>query len=191
MEDKDLVQLSQKGDDEAFGILVTKYKTKVFNLAYSVTQNQEMADDLAQEIFIKTYVAIPKFRFNSQFGTWLYRISVNHIRDFLRKKGKMKEISLEDVSESRIPHDNEALKREKETENEQRRKLVFKVIKTLPEKYGIILTLRDIQGIPYREIANILKVSPGTVDSRLHRARKILRKKISPFLLKEGGSYEM
>lgn len=191
MEDKDLVQLSQKGDDEAFGMLVSKYKTKVFNLAYSVTQNQEMADDLAQEIFIKTYIAIPKFKFKSQFGTWLYRISVNHTRDFLRKKGKMKEISLEDVSESRIPQDNEALKREKETENEQRKKLVFKVIETLPEKYRIILTLRDIQGIPYGEIASILKVSPGTVDSRLHRARKILRKKISPFLLKEGGSYEM
>lgn len=191
MEDKDLVQLSQKGDDEAFGMLVSKYKTKVFNLAYSVTQNQEMADDLAQEIFIKTYMAVPKFRFKSQFGTWLYRISVNHIRDFLRKKGKMKEISLEDVSESRIPHDNEALKREKETENEQRRTLVFKVIETLPEKYRVILTLRDIQGIPYGEIASILKISPGTVDSRLHRARKILRKKISPFLLKEGGSNEM
>jgi RNA polymerase sigma-70 factor (ECF subfamily) len=191
MEDKDLVHLSQKGDDEAFGMLVSKYKTKVFNLAYSVTQNQEMADDLAQEIFIKTYMAVPKFRFKSQFGTWLYRISVNHIRDFLRKKGKMKEISLEDVSESRIPHDNEALKREKETENEQRRTLVFKVIETLPEKYRVILTLRDIQGIPYGEIANILKISPGTVDSRLHRARKILRKKISPFLLKEGGSHEM
>jgi RNA polymerase sigma-70 factor (ECF subfamily) len=191
MEDKDLVQLSQRGNHEAFGMLVSKYKIKVFNLAYSVTQNQEMADDLAQEIFIKTYTALPNFQFKSQFGTWLYRISINHIRDFLRKKGKMKEVSLEDVSEGRLPQDNEAQKREKEAENEQRRQLVLKVIETLPERYRIILTLRDIEEISYGEIAKILKISPGTVDSRLHRARKMLRKKISPFLSREGGSHEM
>jgi RNA polymerase sigma-70 factor (ECF subfamily) len=95
------------------------------------------------------------------------------------------------VPESRIPQDNKAQKREKEAENEQRRQLVFKVIETLPEKFRIILTLRDIQGIPYGEIASILKISPGTVDSRLHRARKLLRKKISPFLFGEGGDHEM
>ena len=78
MEEKELVKASQSGDEEAFSFLVGKYMKKVFNMALSVTRSHQMADDLTQEIFIKTYYSLPKFRFKSEFGTWLYRTGAGH-----------------------------------------------------------------------------------------------------------------
>lgn len=191
MEEKDLVRLSKEGDEEAFSALVKKYKTKVFSLAFSLTRNHEIADDLAQEAFIKAYFALPKFRLNSEFGTWLYRITVNHVKDYLRKKGRIRKMILENIKEISFIQEDETVRKGKEHAEEQRRKLVHQAIHTLPEKHQIILSLRDIQGFSYGEIAKILKIFPGTVDSRLHRARKMLRKKLAPFLSQKGGNHEM
>jgi RNA polymerase sigma-70 factor (ECF subfamily) len=191
MEDKELVQLSLEGNEEAFSALVEKFRTKVFNMAYASTRDRDTADDLAQEIFVKTYFALPKFRFRAEFGTWLYRLSINHIRDHLRKTKRMKKVSLEDTQEIPSRSQEEAVTREEEQEKERKRKFVFQTMKTLPEKYQIILSLRDIQGFSYQEIAQALRISSGTVDSRLHRARKMLRKRVEPFLKKEGGSIEL
>ena len=130
-------------------------------------------------------------RTKSEFGTWLYRIAVNHIKDVLRKKGKVREVSLDDVREIAFPDENAMEKAEMERETAARRELVHKCVQGLPEKYRVIVTLRDIEGLPYDEISGILHLSPGTVDSRLHRARKILRSKLAPHLSLEGGSYEM
>ena len=191
MEERELVVLAQEGSEEAFSALVRKYEKKVFNLAYGLTQNRETADDLAQEVFFKAYSGLPKFHFKSEFGTWLYRVAVNRVRDYLRKRGRIKEISLETMPESVISQEDERLKREKEQVDEQRKALVHKVLQTLPPKYSLILALRDIQGNSYEEISGILKISPGTVDSRLHRARRMLRKKLEPFLSRRGGNYEV
>jgi RNA polymerase sigma factor (sigma-70 family) len=99
MEERQLVRLAQEGSPAAFEELVTKYQPKVFSMAMSFTRNREAADDLAQEVFLKAYRSLPRFHGKSEFGTWLYRISINHIKDFLRKKGRAKEVSLEDVRE--------------------------------------------------------------------------------------------
>jgi len=191
MEEKELVLQSINGDDEAFGLLVNKYKNKVFNMAYNMTHNRETADDIAQEVFIKAYKALPKFQFKSQFGTWLYQITANHIRDYLRKEGKVKQYSLEEMQELPSQDKNHTQSIEKKQINKKRREIVFTAIRSLPEKHRIILVLRDIQGYSYDDIAKILKISPGTVDSRLFRARKSLRKKISPFLNQIGGNHAM
>lgn len=191
MEENQLIERSRQGDEEAFGALVNKYKTKVFNLAYSFTRNKETADDLAQEIFIKVYYALEKFKFKSRFGTWLYRIAVNHIKDHLRKHGKERIISLEALGKEPSQAENEIQKKENTQEKAERKKLLYRALQSLPEKHQVILTMRDIQGHSYEEIAGILKLSPGTVDSRLHRARKMLRKKISPYLSQTGGNHEM
>lgn len=191
MKERELVELSKKGDAEAFAALVNKYRGKVYSLAFGLTQNREIADDLAQEAFIKAYFGLPKFKFRSEFGTWLYRITINLIKDYLRKKERMRKFSTDKIRGNPFLQEDEAKRREKETIEEERRKFLHKFIRTLPEKYQIILSLRDLRGFSYQEIAKILKISPGTVDSRLHRARKMLRKKIEPFLRQKGGSYEM
>jgi RNA polymerase sigma-70 factor, ECF subfamily len=187
MDEKELVRLAQEGSQEAFEELVKKYQSKVFSMALSFTRNREAADDLAQEVFLKAYLALPRFQGKSEFGTWLYRISVNHIKDFLRKKGRAKEVSLEDVGEISLSDRDQADKAVLEAEAEARRGLVRRSVERLPDKYRVILTLRDIQGLPYDEISRVLRLSPGTVDSRLHRARKILRDRMSPYLQREGG----
>jgi len=191
MEEKELVRQSKEGNKEAFASLVKKYKTKVFNLAWSLTRDRETADDLAQEAFIKAYFALPTFQFKSEFGTWLYRITVNHVNDYLRKKSKMSKMLLEKMKEMPLVQENEIIKKEKERIIEQRKKFVHQCLQTIPEKYKLILSLRDIQGFSYAEITKILKISPGTVDSRLHRARKMLRKKLGPFFIQKGGYHEM
>jgi RNA polymerase sigma-70 factor (ECF subfamily) len=179
MEEKVLVQRSKEGDQEAFSALVHKYKTKVFRLAFSLTHDRDIADDLAQEAFIRAYLSLPKFQQKSEFGTWLYRITVNHTMDYLRKKTRRKEVPLDDLA---ISQEEETLTPENDKEEEQKRTILYRSLAELPEKYKLILNLRDRQGFSYAEIAKILKVSPGTVDSRLHRAREMLRKKIRPFL---------
>ncbi len=189
MDEKDLVRLSKQGDENAFAVLVKKYKIKVFNLAFSLTRDRDVADDLAQEAFIKAYYALPRFQLKSGFGTWLYRITVNHVRDYLRKKSRVSQISIDSIKESAVLKEDEEMKKEELLTEEQRRKLLHKTLLTLPEKHQAILSLRDIQGFSYEEIAKILKISPGTVDSRIHRARKLLRKKLGPFLSQEGGNH--
>ncbi len=191
MEEKQLVRLAQEGSPAAFEELVTKYQPKVFSMALSFTRNREAADDLAQEIFLKAYLALPRFHGKSEFGTWLYRISVNHIKDYLRKKGRAKEVSLDDVPEVSFSDREQTEKAQQERETEARRTLVQRFVQGLPEKYRVILTLRDIQGLAYEDISRILRLSPGTVDSRLHRARRMLRLKLVPYLTAEGGANEL
>ncbi len=191
MEENKLVRQSMESDEEAFGVLVKKYKTKVFNLAFGLTRDRETADDLAQEVFIKAYYALGRFKFKSGFGTWLYRIAVNHIKDHLRKTKKARHISFEDLHKESRLSEEEIHRREHAREKERRIKLLHQALQALPEKHQIILTLRDVQGHSYEEIASMLRLSPGTVDSRLHRARKMLRAKIAPFLSQEGGNHEM
>ena len=188
MEEKEIVRMSMEGDEEAFRLLVEKYKKKVFNMAFSLTRDREVADDLTQDIFIKVYFSLPGFKFKSKFGTWLYTIASNRIKDYLRKTKKMRRVIFEKSRENDLFHENIAVKKEKEQLDKLKKELVHTALQALPEKHQIILSLRDIQGFPYEKIAEILNISPGTVDSRLHRARKQLRKKISPFLSQIGGN---
>ena len=191
MDEKKLVQLAQEGSEDAFAELVKNYQSKVFSMALGFTRNREVADDLAQEVFLKAYLALPKFRFKSEFGTWLYRISANHIKDYLRKKGKVREVSLDEVRELASNDHEQAALAEEEKETQARKNLVREVVDSLPDKYRMIITLRDIQGLAYERISEILNLSPGTVDSRLFRARRMLRKKLAPHLEREGGAYGM
>ena len=191
MDEKELVRRSQEDDEEAFGALVNMYKRKVYQLAFSLTRDEQTADDLAQEVFIKVYFALKKFKGQSEFGTWLYRIAVNHCRDFLRKKTRFRLLSYENIRETASTQNDGDLLEEREQEEERKRAAVHEFIRKLPEKYRVILSLRDIQGFSYDEISKILNLSPGTVDSRLFRARKMLRNKMEPFFSQEGGGHEL
>ncbi|MCR4395607.1 MAG: sigma-70 family RNA polymerase sigma factor [Candidatus Saccharicenans sp.] len=188
MEENQIVRLAQQGDQEAFSMLVQAYRNRVFGLAVNVVHNRETADDLAQEIFLKAYLSLSRFRYESEFGTWLYQIAMNHIRDYLRKHKKEKnDLRLEDIPEPGLSEKETSLQLAELQEEEKRKRLLRQKLEEMPEKYRLILSLRDIQGLSYEEIGKILKLSPGTVDSRLHRARRLLRKKLAPYLSREGG----
>jgi RNA polymerase sigma-70 factor (ECF subfamily) len=188
MDENKVVKQAQLGDKEAFSILVKAYQNKVFGLAVNIVHNRESADDLAQEIFLKAFLSLPGFRFQSEFGTWLYQIAINHIRDFLRKHKKEKEnLRLDEIPEPGAGEKDIDLTIAESQERERRKSLLKQKLEEMPEKYRLILSLRDMQGLSYEEIGKILKLSPGTVDSRLHRARRLLRKKLAPLLSQEGG----
>lgn len=187
MDEKELVLLARDGRTDAYEELVRKYQAKVYSMALSFTRNREEAFDISQDVFMKAFLALPKFNLESEFGTWLYRISINQLKDALRKKKRRREVSLDEVPELRATTDDPAASSEASREREYRRAQVLKGLGVLPEKYRIILTLRDIQGLSYEKIVDVLGVSPGTVDSRLHRARRLLQKKVAIVTEGKGG----
>jgi RNA polymerase sigma-70 factor (ECF subfamily) len=157
-------------------------------LAYGFTRDRAAADDLAQEVFIKVYLSLSKFQAKSEFGTWLYRVAVNQIKDYLRKSKRwIKDISLEEAGERALASSD--LGPEAQRLREGEREIVQAALARLPEKYRVILTLRDIDGLTYEDISGILKLSAGTVDSRLHRARRKLREKLAGRLARQGGEH--
>ncbi len=190
MKEKELIRLAQRGNGEAFGQLVERYKTKVFSLAYGLTRDRAAADDLAQEILVKAYFVLPKFKFRSEFGTWLFRVAVNHIKDYLRKtRRRRQDLPLQNVPEKEVATEDQSY--EEGQREERRRALVWGALRRLPQKYRVILTLRDIQGFSYEEIARLLGISMGTVDSRLFRARKMLRERLAEDVEGKGGEHEL
>jgi RNA polymerase sigma-70 factor (ECF subfamily) len=181
MEERELVRLSQEGDKAAFALLVQRYQTKVHSLAFSFTRDSVLADDLAQEIFLKAWFGLARFKARSEFGTWLYRIAVNHLKDHLRKKAASREVSMgRDFRE--IPASEAGGPAGDSRDDERRAELVRGCLAGLPEKYRIILTLRDMEGHSYEELSRLLGLSAGTVDSRLFRARRMLRERVESVL---------
>lgn len=192
MDDRKLVIQAQEGYVGAFEELVKRYQAKMFNMALNFVRNREEASDIAQEVFLKAFLALPKFHHKSEFSTWLYRISINHIKDFLRKKKHLnKEISLEDTGDLASSGPDPSMSLEAIKQKEAQQAILYRCLEKLPEKYRLVLNLRDIQGFSYENISEILGVSQGTVDSRLHRARKLLRAKLAPYMEKLGGYNEM
>jgi RNA polymerase sigma-70 factor, ECF subfamily len=191
MNERDLVLQAQEGSREAFALVIEKYQRKVFQMVYSFTGNRETADDLSQDVFVKAWLALPRFGFRSEFGTWLYRIAVNHAKDFLRKNKKIREVPLQDVGDATLAVDGNIEAGERDQEARAVRDFVRRGLAALPEKHRVILTLRDIQGLTYEDIAGVLGISPGTVDSRIHRARRRLRTILEPGLESEGGVHAL
>jgi RNA polymerase sigma-70 factor (ECF subfamily) len=182
MEERELIEQTLRGNTDAFSFLVKKYENKVFHLASGFVPDRATADDLAQEVFLKAYLALPKFQFRSEFGTWLYRIAVNHMKDYLRKRARREEVALDPAKEALLAAEDARQKEEEERTGKAHRDLVMQMLRKLPLKHQMILTLRDIDGLSYEEIGQILRLSPGTVDSRLFRARRKLRDKMMPYL---------
>jgi len=183
-EDSQLLARFKKGDEHAFELLVRKYKTPVFNTVYSIIGNTQETDDIAQEVFLKVYTKAGSFKGESSFSTWLYRITVNACLDELRKR-KYKTISYEaeiDQEEKLKLKDVLAGKEEDITEDLRKKELqdiIQKAMNSLPEKDRIILTLKEIEGLSYNEISQIMKISLAKVKVWLFRARQKLRGKLS------------
>lgn len=175
-----LITLFQSGEEGVFRILVDRYKERVRNVIYSIFSDASIVDDIAQDVFIRTYEALPKFRFESSFYTWLYRITVNKCRDEMRKKKVRKFFSLHAM----LDHSNAELqsKIRVNPEDNSAQELVDAGLKQLPEKFRIPIILKDIDGMTYEEMAEIMQCEIGTVKSRLSRARTMLRNVLKPLL---------
>jgi len=183
-EDFKLVARFKKGDQQAFELLVRKHKMTVFNTIYSIMGNIQEADDIAQEVFLKVYTKAGSFRGESSFSTWLYRIVVNSCLDELRKrKNRIISYETEFSQEEKLKLKDVLASKEEDVSEELRRKeledIIQKGMNSLPEKDRIILTLKEIEGLSYSEISQIMKISLGKVKIWLFRARQKLKEKLS------------
>ncbi len=190
--DTHLIKAVQAGDMTAFDRLVLKHKDRLFNLVYRFLGDYQEASECAQEIFIKVFKSVNTFRFESTFSTWLYRIAVNTC------KNKVKSIGYR-LNKNTVPLENPYGSKDgnpfseiangaptpiAELEIKERRVWIQKAINSLPEEQNTVVVLRDIQGLSYREISDITGLNPGTVKSKLARARLALRNKLKPLLSK-------
>ena len=190
-QDDDLVAIDRAstGDGDAFEMLVRKHQTRVFSLAYRMLGNRAEAEEMAQEIFLKAFRALKRFERKSRFSTWLYSIATNHCLNQLesrRRRPRLQELNrsarregnpgplLDQVADPTAGAD-QALERA------DLQRLVQEQLLTLTPEHRSILLLRDIQGLTYEEIGEILSLEPGTVRSRLHRARMELKERLQPY----------
>ncbi len=178
--DEVLITLFQHGEKEVYRILVERYRERIRNLIFSIFHDAEMVDDLAQEIFIKAYEALPTFRLDSSFYTWLYRITVNKCRDEMRRRKVRRFLSFQTL----VDEANKELTAKLSVPPEERdaKEIVALGLQALPEKFRSAIILKDIDGMSYEEIADVMHCELGTVKSRLSRARSMLRKILQPLL---------
>ena len=184
-EDAILIEAFQKGDKVAFDKLVLKHTKRVFNLCFRLLGDYEEANDSAQETFIRVYRALRKFRFEAAFSTWLYRIAVNTCKNKLKSaayRQKKRMVSWDNPVSAHSPTVLEAQEESQspaiELEKKERMRIIQEAINALPPEHKEVVTLRDIEGLSYEEIAEITGLSLGTVKSRLARARSDLRKRL-------------
>lgn len=183
--DLEIVEQVQNGDKYAFELLYLKYHRKISRLLASMLSHQSDLDDALQETFIKAYRALPKFKKKSNFYTWLYRIAINTAHTYNRRRQRSGEKPLEDQespgdSTSPFAHSKET----PETVHDQRQimETIQKSICQLSDDQRRTLILREVEGLSYDEIAKVMNCSPGTVRSRLHRAREAVAKELAPIV---------
>lgn len=182
-----LIDHLREGDETALAPLVEKYKRLVHRLAMQITKNHEDANDVMQETFIKVYQSIHTFRQEAAFETWVYRIAVNEALNFVKRRERRRESSLETTDESEF--NTETLRKaeinndpEIQAEKAELRHWVTKAVNSLSLKHRIVVILHELEGLTHAEIASILNCSEGTVRSRLHYARKQLRSLLKPYV---------
>jgi len=184
--DQQLVERVQQGDKRAFDMLVLKYQHKVAGLVSRFIHDSAEVQDVTQEAFIKAYRALPNFRGDSQFYTWLYRIAVNTAKNHLVSRGRRPPGTDIDVEDAVHFEGDSQLKDMQNPQNqlssEQLLEKVNQTIKKLPEDLRVALTLREYDGMSYEEIADVMDCPVGTVRSRIFRARETVELAIQPFL---------
>lgn len=189
--DQALVQRVQHGDKRAFDLLVRKYQHKIVGVVSRYVSDWSEAQDVAQEAFLRAYRAIGAFRGDSQFYTWMYKIAINTAKNWLVSQGRRpptEDVAVEDavqfegalrLKETATP-DRELMRQEIE-------RTVFQTVQSLPEELRTAITLREVDGLSYEEIAESMNCPIGTVRSRIFRAREAIDEKLRPLLSDEEG----
>jgi RNA polymerase sigma-70 factor (ECF subfamily) len=185
--DQQLVERAQRGDKRAFELLVTKYQRKLGRLLSRMVRDPAEVEDVTQEAFIKAYRALPSFRGDSAFYTWLYRIAINTAKNYLVALGRRAPTTTEfDNEDAENFEEAEALRDSSTPENElhgkQIAETVNRAMEALPDDLRTAITLREIEGLSYEEIATLMNCPIGTVRSRIFRARESIAAELRPLL---------
>lgn len=184
-----LITRCKAGDLEAFDELVRRNQRFVFNTIYQHLASSEDVEDVAQEVFLKAFRAINRFRGNCSFKTWLYKITLNTIRTYLRRRGAFFRLFLQETSRTSLSKNEPSFetysgiyefvrKDRTDTDEELLFASVVSAVRSLPPMYREILIMKEVEGLEYEEISKILGISVGTVKSRLNRARMLVRKRV-------------
>lgn len=185
--DQQLVERAQRGDKRAFELLVIKYQRKLGRLLSRMVRDPGEVEDVTQEAFIKAYRALPNFRGESAFYTWLYRIAINTAKNYLVALGRRAPTTTEfDNEDAESFDDAEALRDTSTPENlmmgREVATAVNRAVEALPEDLRTAITLREIEGLSYEEIAGVMNCPIGTVRSRIFRAREAIAVELRPLL---------
>jgi RNA polymerase sigma-70 factor (ECF subfamily) len=184
--DLELVRRVQAGDKKAFDVLVLKYQQKVINLVNRYMHDQDLSKDVAQEAFIKAYRGLKNFRGDSAFYTWLYRIAINTAKNHLVSKARRMPATDIDAKEAEQYESADALRHidspEHEALKEEIHRTIMTAIDALPEDLRTAITLRELEGLSYEEIATTMDCPIGTVRSRIFRAREAIEKELKPLV---------
>lgn len=184
--DQELVRRVQKGDKRAFDLLVLKYQHKIIKLISRYIRDTDEVQDVAQEAFIKAYRALANFRGESAFYTWLYRIAINTAKNYLVAQGRRPPGSDIELEDALIMEGESALKNNETPEGlaltEEIQQVILKTIEELPEELRTAITLRELEGLSYEEIAEAMSCPVGTVRSRIFRAREAIDTKLRPLI---------
>ncbi|PHS20182.1 MAG: RNA polymerase sigma factor RpoE [Kangiella sp.] len=186
--DAELVKRVQAGDKKAFDILVIKYQNKIFSIISRFISDHAEVNDVAQDAFIKAYKALPNFRGESAFYTWIYRIAINTAKNYLTARGRRPPSSDIDSQEAETYTIGGSLQEHASPETllmrDQLKKVIFDTIDSLPGDLKTAITLREIEGMSYEEIAESMDCPVGTVRSRIFRARETIDEQIKPLINK-------
>lgn len=184
--DKQLVEKVQKGDKKSFDLLVMKYQQRIINLVFRFVHNSSDAQDIAQEVFIRAYLALPKFRGESAFYTWLYRIAANTAKNHLSTKHVSLMKFSQNIDDIEQMDKIDALNNQQTPEHlllrDEIQAVVIETVESLPDVLRIAITLREIDGLSYGEIASVMDCPIGTIRSRIFRAREEIDKKLKPLI---------
>ena len=185
--DQQLVERAQRGDKQAFGLLVEKYQRKLARLISRLVRDPGEVEDVTQEAFVKAYRALPSFRGDSAFYTWLYRIGINTAKNYLVAMGRRAPTSTEVEAEEAEGFESGELLREISTPEsllltKEIAGTVNEAIEALPEELRSAIQLRELEGMSYEEIAKLMNCPVGTVRSRIFRAREAIAERLKPLL---------
>lgn len=179
-EEKRIIEAVQNGDKQAFGKLVRAYQKRLFRSIYSMTRNFDLSEDIVQEAFVKAFGAIDSFRTDMAFYPWLSTIARNGALTHLARMEKQESLdTLQESGREPVSPDDGPFER---LLTEEAQKRLYAAVMALPTQFRTVFVCRHLEDMSYTEIANYLKIPPGTVDSRLHRARQILLEQLKDFL---------
>jgi len=177
-----LIELSRAGDQDAFGELVVKHRDRIHRLVFGLLRDSGEAEDVTQEVFVKAFYRLSSYKGNSAFYTWLYRVAVNAATDWRKKWRRRKGLSLEDGPVGSAGLKDEGPRPERLAHGRELGERIEWALAEMPEKYRVMIVLREYEGLSYEEIARVLELRKGTVESRLFRARERLKALLLPYM---------